>query len=202
MKKTRKAEIARAFDGVTDYYDKYMEETGHVESQRRVARFIKGNGRGSVLDVATGTGVMLEPFEDGVGVDVSVEMVRKAKEKQPEKSFLVSDVHNLPFKPKAFDLGISCLAFLWFDDPEAALKEMLRVCRRVYLVEEEGVPARKRIEIPDRVKHFFETIEKFEREVFITELDAYRASLMYGKVFEADIDGSHKFVCWMAIRDD
>ncbi|NVM23182.1 MAG: class I SAM-dependent methyltransferase [Desulfobacterales bacterium] len=198
MLRTRKAEIAKAFDGVAEYYDKYMEETGHVESQRRVARFIKENEQGLVLDVATGTGMMLEPFDDGVGIDLSVEIVRRAKEKQPDKSFLVSDVHYLPFKTKAFDLGISCLAFLWFDDPEAALKEMLRVCRKVYLVEEEGVPARKRIEIPDRLKHFFETIEKLEREVFITELDAYRASGMYGRVFEADIDGSHKFVCWMA----
>jgi diphthamide synthase (EF-2-diphthine--ammonia ligase) len=90
-------------------------------------------------------------------------------------------------------VAVSCLAFLWFDDPEMALREMLRVARRAYIVEE-GVPARKRIAIPEHLKAFFEAIGKLERGVNVEELDAYRSSLMHGRIFEADIDGSHKFV--------
>jgi ubiquinone/menaquinone biosynthesis C-methylase UbiE len=95
-----------------------------------------------------------------------------------------------------FEVALSCLAFLWFENPEQALREMLRVAKRVYVVEEEGVPARKRIEIPKALEKFFETIGSLEKEVYIEELDAYRSSSTRGKVCEADIDGSHKFICW------
>ena len=42
----------------------------------------------------------------------------------------------------------------------------------------------------------FESIRRLEKEVYIEELDAYRSSLTHGRVFEADIDGSHRFLCW------
>jgi len=119
--------------------------------------------------VATGTGIMLEPFCNGVGVD------------------------------SAFEIALSCLAFLWFENPEHALREMLgmlRVAKRVYVFEEEGIPARKRIEIPKTLEKFFETIGSLEKEVYIEELDAYRSGLIHGRVYETDIVGSHKFVCW------
>ncbi len=187
----------KAFSGVVSYYDQYMEESGHYQAERKAARFIAENvDVGLVLDVATGTGIMLEPFYDGVGVDVSREMVKEAKRKYGDKEFLVADAHHLPFNEGVFETALSCLAFLWFEDPEQALREMLRVARRVYVVEEEGVPARKRIEIPGSLKKFFETIAELEKEVYIEELDAYRSSLMYGRVYEADIDGSHRFVVW------
>ena len=193
-----KDEVARAFSMVAEHYDRYMEETGHAQAQRRIARFLsqaEGNS-GSVLDVATGTGIMLEPFREGVGVDISSSMVREAKRKTPGKEFIVADAHQLPFRDKVFEASITCLAFLWFDDPEKALKEMRRVAKRTYIVEEEGVPARKRIAVPEHLKPFFEAIGKLEREVNIEGLDAYRSSLIHGRIFEADIDGSHKFVVY------
>jgi ubiquinone/menaquinone biosynthesis C-methylase UbiE len=66
-----KSLIAKAFGGIAQYYDRYMEETSHIPAQRRVAEFIAKNSKGLVLDVAMGTGIMLEPFKDGVGVDIS-----------------------------------------------------------------------------------------------------------------------------------
>ena len=46
-----------------------MKETGHSQAQRKIAQFISENVSGEpVLDVATGTGLMLEPFCNGVGV--------------------------------------------------------------------------------------------------------------------------------------
>jgi len=73
--------IMRAFNGAAEYYDQYMEDTGHTKAQRRIARFIARNNTGKVLDVASGTGIMLEPFEDGVGVDISPRLTREAKRK-------------------------------------------------------------------------------------------------------------------------
>ena len=67
---------------------------------------------------------------------------------------------------------------------------MVRVSKKVCVIEEEGTLTRKRIEVPSRLKKFFGTIEKLEKEVNVEELCECR------RVFEADIDGSHKFVCW------
>jgi ubiquinone/menaquinone biosynthesis C-methylase UbiE len=81
-------------------------------------------------------------------------MIKEARKKYPGKEFVVADAHYLPFKDKSFDVCMSCLAFLWYDDQEKVLKEMVRVARKVYVVEEEGIPARKRIEIPSSLQRF------------------------------------------------
>jgi len=183
--------ITKAFDGVAEHYDQYMEDTGHAEAQKRIARFIARNNTGKVLDIASGTGVMLEPFEDGVGIDISPSLTREAKRKDGSKDFIVGDAHYLPFKDKAFEVAVSCLAFPWMDDFEVVMEEMYRVAERVYIIEEEGTPSRKRIEIPPHLKEFFKEIERLEEAVPIRFLDQH-----YQRVAQVDIDGSHKFVCW------
>jgi SAM-dependent methyltransferase len=189
------AEVLKAFSGVASYYDQYMEETGHVQAQRRIARSIAEVATGLVLDVATGTGIMLEPFRYGIGVDISKEMIEEAKAKYPGRKFLVADAHRLPLEDMTFDVALSCLAFPWLENPDQVLGEMLRVARKAYIIEEEGVPARKRLEVPKRLRGFFETIGKLEKEVDIGKLAAGRG-FSQRRVLEADIDGAHKFVCW------
>lgn len=188
--------VRTAFSSIVDYYDEYMAKTEHAKAQRKMARLIAQRvNDGLVLDVATGTGIMLEPFQDGIGLDISSEMVEVAKAKY-NKEFLVADVHYLPFRDKVFEATLSCLAFLWFENPEQALKEMVRVARKVYVIEEEGVPARKRIEIPPSLEIFFSDIERLEKEVYIESLDTYQSCPKHQRVGEVDIDGLHKFVCW------
>ena len=187
------SKVMKAFGGVVEFYDEYMRETGHVQAQRKIVERLKDYLEGGgVLDVATGTGVMIERIDRSVGIDVSREMVKEAKRKHNGKDFLVGDVGCLPFKDKAFDVAMSCLAYLWFPDRKQALEEMKRVSRkRVLVIEEEGVPARRRINIPEHLKAFFEEIERLEAPISIEELDS-----KYARVAEADIDGSHKFVAW------
>ena len=183
-------DVMKAFDGVVEYYDRYMEETGHAEAQRKIAHFLAEENE-RILDVATGTGIMLEPFRDGVGVDISPSMIKEARRKNGSKEFVVADAHHLPFKNKSFGAAISCLVLPWLDDFEKVLKEMQRVAERVYIIEEEGKPARKRIEVPPLLRDFFEEIEKLEKPVSIEALDRE-----YPRVVEAEIDDLHKFVCW------
>jgi ubiquinone/menaquinone biosynthesis C-methylase UbiE len=185
-----KPRIKKAFGAVVSFYGSYMEETGHVTAQRKI--FNRLTVDGLVLDVATGTGIMIEGIDKTVGIDISMEMVREAKRKYPNKEFVVGDVEYLPFKSNTFDFVISCLAFSWFQDKRRALEEMLRVSMgKVFIVEEEGTPVRKRIEIPEHLALFFEEIERFEMPISAEELDKF-----YYRVAEADIDGSHKFVAW------
>lgn len=187
---TVKTRITKAFGAVVSIYAGYMEETGHVKAQRIISNQL--NVDGLVLDVATGTGIMVEGFDKAVGIDISMEMVKEAKTKYPDREFVVGDVEYLPFKNNTFDVTISCLAFSWFQDRRRALEEMLRVSsEKVFVVEEEGTPVRKRIEIPEHLALFFEEIERFEMPISAEELDK-----SYLRVAEADIDGSHKFVAW------
>ncbi|MDI6884796.1 MAG: class I SAM-dependent methyltransferase [archaeon] len=166
----KKEKILSAFDEVVEFYDEYMEQTDHVQAQKEIADKLKEQiiGGDFVLDVATGTGVMIQPFERAIGVDASSKMIESAKRKYPDKDFCIADVEHLPFKDNTFDYAMSCLAFLWFIDRERSLAEMLRVSRRgIFIIEEEGVPARQRIEIPDHLKPFFELIEKLEEPIDI-----------------------------------
>ena len=185
-----KGEVAKAFSGIADFYDEYMEKTGHLTAQLKILDQIVRHIEPPVLDVATGTGIFAAGLM-AVGLDVSRLMIYRAREKYGWIPLVVGDSEFLPFKNKAFNTAVSCLAFLWFPDPKRALKEMLRVAEKVYIIEEEGTPARRRVEIPTRLKAFFEEIDKLETPISIRELDE-----KYIRIAEADIDGSHKFVCW------
>lgn len=183
-----KRKVAEAFGGIVEYYDEYMGETGHVQAQRKISKKISVEGK--ILDVATGTGVMIEGSVDGVGIDTSREMLLEAKRKNDGSEFIVADVEYIPFKDKAFTVAVSCLSFLWIPDQKSALEEMVRVSHKTYIVEEEGVPARKRVNIPKHLEAFFEEIERFEGKIDLN-LDSIGK-----RMCEADIDGSHKFICW------
>ena len=49
-------------------------------------------------------------------------------------TFELGDVEKLPFRPGSFDLVICRIALHHFPQPERALAEMVRVCRREGLV--------------------------------------------------------------------
>jgi ubiquinone/menaquinone biosynthesis C-methylase UbiE len=98
---------------------------------------VKKNHR--ILDIATGSGFLaLEFAKKGsfvVGCDITREMLLHAREKQitlglDDLDLLLSDVESLPFPDQAFDI-VSCrFAFHHFPNPEKALREMKRVCRK------------------------------------------------------------------------
>lgn len=89
-----------------------------------------------VLDIGTGTGVLLPYVQAGIGpegricaFDRSLPMVAQADEKRRWHRDLVvqSDVHHIPLRGAFFDLVICFAAFPHFEDPAAALAEMGRV---------------------------------------------------------------------------
>lgn len=194
----RKEQILKAFDNVVEYYDEYMEQTAHVQAQKKIAQELKEKiGNSFILDVATGTGVMIQSLTRTMGVDASSKMIERAKRKHTDKDFCIADVEYLPFKDETFDYSVSCLAFLWFTDRVKALDEMLRVSRKgAFIIEEEGTPVRKRTKILKRLKRFFELIEELEEPISIRKMDE-----KYERVCEADIDGSHRFVAWMVKKE-
>lgn len=84
-----------------------------------------------VLDVGCGTGVLEERLRgiSVIGVDLTEEMVRLAKEKRiGSLSLSVGDGENLPFRDGTFDSIVSCYVAKYCST-KALLEEMARVLK-------------------------------------------------------------------------
>jgi Methylase involved in ubiquinone/menaquinone biosynthesis len=123
------AEIAGRFDARAADYDGSAMHRGLAAA---VARFVDLDGVRSVLDVATGTGLVLRslPIDDAprlVGIDVSDGMLTVARRALPEAQFVQGDAQALPFEAGTFDLVTCVTALHLLADPIAALLEWRRV---------------------------------------------------------------------------
>ncbi len=88
----------------------------------------------SVLEVGSGTGVILRDTDDivgthPVGIDFDLERLSENKAIRPEQIISCADVYHLPFQVNTFDFVISHYFFLWLKDPIQALKEVKRVLK-------------------------------------------------------------------------
>lgn len=102
------------------------------------------NENDAVLDVACGTtGELLERLDNkcpiqGVGVDISDEMIKVAKSQYTKFDFLVSSSVPLPFDDNTFGIITVSAAFHHFPEPEKFVKEANRVLKfagKIYIAE-------------------------------------------------------------------
>ena len=91
---------------------------------------------GLTLLVAVGTGLDLQYFPAGhhiVGVDISLKMLERAREKVDRSSSEVklvrADVQMLGFADNSFDTVVSSCTFCSVPDPVMGLRELLRVMK-------------------------------------------------------------------------
>jgi ubiquinone/menaquinone biosynthesis C-methylase UbiE len=131
-----RADIAARFDGRAGKYDQSA-------MHRRLATAVAGAVAGSqprpmnVLDVATGTGLVLRalaalPTSDDLtmtGIDISDGMLAVARAELPSAQFINSDAAALPFEDASFDLVTCVTALHLLPDASAALREWRRVLR-------------------------------------------------------------------------
>lgn len=93
----------------------------------------------SILDVGCGTGrLLLRGVEEArmlTGVDLSSEMVKASKQnffflnRSNKSHFSEGDACNLTFEDDTFDLSLSTCVMFLLPEPEAGMKEMLRVTK-------------------------------------------------------------------------
>lgn len=89
-----------------------------------------------ILDAGCGTGIFtLDILQKGarvVGIDISLPMLRRAKEKSKEYSFhgVTADMLALPFPREIFDRVISSTALEFIPEGEQAVQEMFRVAKK------------------------------------------------------------------------
>ena len=97
----------------------------------------------SVLDVACGTGTLLEMAKkkglECYGIDLSEGMLTQAKRKVPEAEFGQASYYELPYPEESFDTVVATNALSGDHvDARKVLSEMIRVCKSggwVYIAE-------------------------------------------------------------------
>lgn len=139
----KKEKVQEMFNGIAPKYDllNHLLSMGIDKSWRRKAmRELEGGRRGTVLDIACGTGdFSIEALRHGVervvGADISENMLAVAREKAREKGledrleFRYGDSENLDFEDGTFDAVTVAFGVRNFEHLERGLAEMCRVLR-------------------------------------------------------------------------
>jgi SAM-dependent methyltransferase len=86
-----------------------------------------------LLDICTGTGHLAGAADARgahvVGVDFADSMVVAARKNYPGAEFRQGDAEQLPFPDASFDVAVCAFGLLHLGDPEAGLREALRILR-------------------------------------------------------------------------
>lgn len=124
--------VRERFDGRAPTYD---ESAMHRDLAAAVAAFADLTGVNAVLDVATGTGLVLRALRDrgytgsATGVDLSPRMLAEARLHLPDAELLEADATRLPLDAGTFDLVTCVTGLQLFPHPVAAVAEWARVLR-------------------------------------------------------------------------
>jgi ubiquinone/menaquinone biosynthesis C-methylase UbiE len=107
---------------------------GEKRARNQVLRHLPDQSCLSLLDIAVGDGVYL-PWMPAdwqvVGIDLSWSQLQACRQRAAGRlvKLVQGQAETLPFHDGQFDAVLSIGAFNYFNDPEGALREMLRVAR-------------------------------------------------------------------------
>ncbi|HMK26601.1 MAG TPA: class I SAM-dependent methyltransferase [Chitinophagaceae bacterium] len=119
-----------------NYADKYGDELSHKEFDRTLlTAFASVNrNKGKIIDLGCGPGQTTKYLadcgcKDVLGVDLSPEMVKVAKEINPQLDFETADMLKLPYPAKTFGAALAFYSIVHFDYPQIniAFQEIKRV---------------------------------------------------------------------------
>ena len=124
------------FDQIAERWDNIITESD-LKRLSTIIQEIKIVPGSNILDVGTGTGVLIPMLTEAVGpqgkvtaMDFSPEMLKYARSKGPaEVEFVCADVAAIPYQDQFFDEVICNAVFPHFPDKVGAVKEILRVLK-------------------------------------------------------------------------
>jgi ubiquinone/menaquinone biosynthesis C-methylase UbiE len=130
MKKTE--EIKRLYEDFCIDYDKHMNETMHYQAQLHVFNELIDEIKEPILDLACGPGFLLKEiskkFSDVMGNDFSEEMIKIAKQKNPNLKFSMDDAEELVSHSSShFNTIIFSNLFFYIQNKPKALKRWREV---------------------------------------------------------------------------
>lgn len=120
--------------GIIEFFDSRAEnwDTVNTQNQQVIHRILDlGDIKDgvSVLDVACGTGVLFPDYQKRnakvIGIDVSPEMVKIAREKFPEYEIICDNAVTYNFQ-KQFDRIMIFNAYPHFENPEKLIENLMK----------------------------------------------------------------------------
>lgn len=130
----------RGFEDTINWYNQnaesYIKSIENYSIPEKDAFIALLPENGYVLDAGCAGGRDTKSFSDrglkAIGIDLSPNFVKKAKQKYPNSDFVEGNFLSLPFEDKSFDgvwSNASILHFETIDDVKSALKEFNRVLK-------------------------------------------------------------------------
>ena len=159
MSESHKHAARRRFDRWAKTYETDRRSRFNAKPQQAALAALALRPTDRLLDVGCGTGAAVRAaaatVERAVGVDLSPEMIARARELAVDTGgaeFVVGDSENLPFESGAFTAVLCTASFHHYPDPTRAMAEMARVLAPSgRLVLADGVADRRAARIADRV---------------------------------------------------
>jgi ubiquinone/menaquinone biosynthesis C-methylase UbiE len=107
---------------------------GEKRSRAKVLRHLPGQANLRLLDVAIGDGVYLDWLPGDwsvVGIDVSTVQLEACRRRAGSRDLklILGEAEDLPVQDSRFDAALSIGGFNYFNDPEKALREMVRAVK-------------------------------------------------------------------------
>ncbi len=122
------------FNKISDHYEKFnfVSSLG-IEKfwRKKLKKFVDGKNN-LILDLGTGTGVFTEEIRDRgiiIGIDPSLKMIMRGREKREFIKFVLGVGEKLPFKDESFNYIVSAYVMRNLDSVEITLSESLRVLK-------------------------------------------------------------------------
>jgi len=130
---TSQVSAQEAYDSLAEVYDSsFTSKTARAEDDIIYSQLRSYFTRSSILDLGCGTGALLDNLDvdskDYVGVDISENMIEKARLKHPNCTFHVGDMANLPFNDEQFNNVVCLYGGISYADPKV-YSEIMRVLK-------------------------------------------------------------------------
>lgn len=131
--------ITKMFDEISTHYDKmnnYISFGTHYLIKKNALKNLKIGKNSYVLDLCCGTGDFtqiiskISPKSKVIGLDNSVEMLKLAKAKNPDKVFMQGDCTELPFTQNEFDFITIGFGLRNIENRKKALSEIYRILKK------------------------------------------------------------------------
>jgi SAM-dependent methyltransferase len=133
MNEALEGQVSRS---AAEVYEEFFVPSLFLEPARRIAERAGIASSHAILDVACGTGALARQAAHYVGESGSVTgldrnegMLAVARRISPQIDWRHGLAEKLPFADQSFDRVLCQFGFMFFDDPEIALREMKRVSK-------------------------------------------------------------------------
>jgi len=164
-------EVRRHFDERAGRYDHDTEtcdKQDFTNFERVIPYLIQMSGN-AILEVATGSGIVLDMLlnskKDSYGLDFSTGLLTVANEKRPatQRRLICGDAESLPFADDAFDDTCVFRSLHHIENPQLALREMLRCTRKGLFVYDSAGEWRRLVKRALAKVHLYQAIYQLMR---------------------------------------